>query len=71
MLCIPNWPGTIYIDKVDLEFIYSPAFLLNAGLKVLYHHPWSIWLVCLAGCSKAGITGSQYSNSHLIGFLGI
>lgn len=53
MLCIPNWPGTIYIDKVDLEFIDSPAFLLNAGLKIL----WSIWLDCLASCSKAGITG--------------
>lgn len=30
MLCIPSWPGTLYIDKVDLEFIDSPAFLLNA-----------------------------------------
>lgn len=52
MLCIPSWPGTLYIDKVDLEFIDSPAFLLNAGLKVLSHHPRSIWLVCLASLLK-------------------
>lgn len=70
MLCIPSWPGTIYIDKVGLEFIYSPAFLLNAGRKVLYHHPWSIWLVCLAVAQRLELQVGQYSHSHLIGFLG-